>query len=246
MAERVMTVAECIRTRSPLAGPALAFMLRAGAQTPERIARLLPQTVQSAGEAFVPALCASPRALARLTRFEGALWLRAFLAADMASLPVRLLFLPRPALGILAAYAGAVLFHRDVAALVLRRDVLAFREAFGEALHLFAVQRAPFFLRDPEALALALLGPAPEHEAAPPGVPALVGRIRAAGLAALASRAAALPPPLDAMLAAKLPEPGVPGSPVFPEESFQRSLDALLRKLLDKEVGHDGLLASAT
>jgi hypothetical protein len=185
-----------------------------------------------------PALTASPRALARLSHFfasSGPAWLPAFLAADFSALPARLLLLPREALLVLGRYTGVALHCRESAALLRREDVLAFRAAFGPAARDFAVQRAPFFLREPERLARALAGGPKEGQ---DDVAGLISRINRAGRAALAVCAGTLPPPLAGLFSARLPRPEDPEAAAPPnlDEAAWYSLKALMKKLLAKEA----------
>jgi hypothetical protein len=175
--------------------------------------------------------------LARLSHFFAASeppWLSAFLAADFSALPARLMLLPREALLILGHYIGLTLHSPEAAALIRREDVLAFRAAFGRAAHEFAVQRAPFFLREPKRLARILDAGPGEGQ----GAPELISRINRAARAALTVCAETLAPPLNRLFLAKLPRPEDPSqtAPLPLDEAAWYSLKALLRKLLTKET----------
>lgn len=234
-----LTAAQCLRRRDALGGPILAFLLSAAALRPAEAAAG-PGLSAAAAETLWPALAASPRALARLSLFSAEpAWLPAFLAADFSALPTRLLLLPAEALLILGHYAGITLHCREAAALLRREEVLAFREVFGPGARDFAVQRAPFFLGDPERLARTLAGARDEARDEAQSAPGarLIDRIDRTARAALAACAGALAPPLAGLFLAKLPGPEAPETGQAElDEAVWYSLQALFKKLLAKET----------
>ena len=241
-----MTAAVCIRTKHALSGSLLRFFLATAEDVPFRDIAALPEFGVHASGPLYSFLLSSPRSLARMTRrlleSAGASQSPLFLETEFSSLPARLMLLPGKQLRELAVYAGLTLHCRAVAAIVERVDVRALRVAFGDAAHQFAVLRAPFFLRDPDHLALALggvdaSGLRPEQAR----IEDLVSRVNLAGLACLSACAPALPPALATLFERKLAalstgDTGIVHPAPVLEDGEKYSLHALLTKLLRKEL----------